>query len=419
MAHFAILSPPFAGHLIPTMMIGRRLRDKGHRVTLVSDVQASSIAKSLDVGFLPLPSSRPVAARRSLMRGIRPIERLFQLSMRQNQITAASHWLIDTPSRIARLGVDALIIEQYVTAGSSIAEFLGLPFATISASLDLREISTHPPGFTPWAYSNAWMAGLRNRLGYQSVRWFMAPIMTVINDWRSRHGLPSLRHYNEFFSPSAHIVQGCVEFDFPREPLLSRFYAGCLTCDTSRPQSSFPWDCLDDRPLVFASFGTISSKRNLPMLQMIARVCAKMPVQLVISRGNWKGDSDSSKGVTFPDRTLVFDFAPQLPLLERAALMVNHGGNNSVIEALANGVPQVICPRSADQPGVAARALRAGVALIHPFGNFSESRLRLVMEQALSEDTFRWKANHLKQSLAKTGGSLGAASFIEKTLLPG
>ena len=155
------------------------------------------------------------------------------------------------------------------------------------------------------------------------------------------------------------------------------------------------------------------------MLELLARVCAKSPVQLVLTRGNWKGEGGGAAAGVFAGDTIPVDFAPQLRLLERAVLMVNHGGNNSVMETLACGVPQIICPRSADQPGVAVRAVRAGVALVHPFGNLSERGLGYLIERVLNEDVFRLKAEGLKQSLAATGGSLGAASFIERALQVG
>ncbi len=416
MAHYAILSPPFAGHLVPILMIGHRLLEKGHRITLVSDERARSVSMLLGLEFVALPAVASSTIRRISWRRIRPIERVLRLSMRHNQRQAAIRWMADAPGLIASLGVDALIVEQYVVGGGSIAEYLGLPFATVSGSLDFQENPAYPPSYTPWAYSDALASRLRNQLGYRAMRWFMAPILSVINDWRRRHGLGFLHHHNEFFSRSAHIVQGCAEFDFPQPLVTWRHYGGCLTCDQSRPQVNFVWDRLDDRPLVFASFGTLYTRKNLPMLELVARVCAKLPVQLVLTRGKWnEGEGDLPNGM-FDGDPIAVDFAPQLRLLERAALMVSHGGNNSTMEALAYGVPQIICPRSADQPGVAARAVRAGVALVHPFGNLSESRLRYSIERVLNEDAFRQRAQGLKHSLAATGGSQASATFIERAL---
>ena len=57
------------------------------------------------------------------------------------------------------------------------------------------------------------------------------------------------------------------------------------------------------------------------------------------------------------------EFLPQVRLLERSAVAVSHGGNNSVTEALTAGVPLLVLPLSTDQFAGAAAVERAGVGL--------------------------------------------------------
>ena len=58
---------------------------------------------------------------------------------------------------------------------------------------------------------------------------------------------------------------------------------------------------------------------------------------------------------------LLRPFLPQVALLDRAALLVTHGGNNSVTEALSAGVPMVVLPFSTDQFAGAAAIEAAGL----------------------------------------------------------
>ena len=58
---------------------------------------------------------------------------------------------------------------------------------------------------------------------------------------------------------------------------------------------------------------------------------------------------------------LLRPFLPQVALLERSALLVTHGGNNSVTEALTAGVPMVLLPFSTDQFAGAAAVEAAGL----------------------------------------------------------
>jgi UDP-N-acetylglucosamine:LPS N-acetylglucosamine transferase len=46
---------------------------------------------------------------------------------------------------------------------------------------------------------------------------------------------------------------------------------------------------------------------------------------------------------------------PQLELLKQTSVCITHAGLNTVLESLAQGVPQVAIPVTYDQPGVAAR----------------------------------------------------------------
>jgi UDP:flavonoid glycosyltransferase YjiC (YdhE family) len=54
-------------------------------------------------------------------------------------------------------------------------------------------------------------------------------------------------------------------------------------------------------------------------------------------------------------------YLPQVALLDRAAVIVTHGGNNSVTEALTAGVPMVVLPFSTDQFAGAAAIEAAGL----------------------------------------------------------
>ncbi len=60
---------------------------------------------------------------------------------------------------------------------------------------------------------------------------------------------------------------------------------------------------------------------------------------------------DQQPGVLgpIPDDWLVRASLPQVALLRHANLLVTHGGNNSVTEALTHGVPMLVLPFSTDQ----------------------------------------------------------------------
>jgi UDP:flavonoid glycosyltransferase YjiC (YdhE family) len=64
-----------------------------------------------------------------------------------------------------------------------------------------------------------------------------------------------------------------------------------------------------------------------------------------------------------PPNVRVVASAPQLAVLRRAHLMLTEGGSNSVKECVHFGVPMLVYPRNADQPGNSARVVFHGLGL--------------------------------------------------------
>ena len=60
-------------------------------------------------------------------------------------------------------------------------------------------------------------------------------------------------------------------------------------------------------------------------------------------------------------QVLTLPYLPQLDLLPHAALLICHGGANSVMEGLAHGVPVCVVPLAYDQPVIGAAVVRAGL----------------------------------------------------------
>jgi MGT family glycosyltransferase len=116
----------------------------------------------------------------------------------------------------------------------------------------------------------------------------------------------------------------------------------------------------DRRPLVVVSLGTFLSAR-VDVLARIAAALRKVDVRVAMAIG----DNDPAALGEIPSDWLVRPSLAQVTLLERAAVLITHGGNNSVTEALTFGVPMLVMPFSTDQFDGAAAVERnlAGIAL--------------------------------------------------------
>jgi MGT family glycosyltransferase len=245
--------------------------------------------------------------------------------------------------------------------------------------------------------------------------------LKIINRYRKDWGLRRWTRIDDGFSQLAQISQLCREFDFSRQEVPASFhYIGSLAADRqAQADDSFPWDRLDGRPLVFASMGTIPGHANLAVLRKVAEACAELPVQLVLALGRWNEQGDSARGKLgkLPGDQILVDFAPQLALLDRAALLVTHAGVNTVLESLTRGVPMVALPRSTDQMGMGARIEYSGVGLGTSFKHCTAKELRGLIERVLAEQTFRHRAEAIGHAIRAAGGARRGAEIAEEALV--
>jgi zeaxanthin glucosyltransferase len=98
--------------------------------------------------------------------------------------------------------------------------------------------------------------------------------------------------------------------------------------------------------------GTLLNGRPEVFRTIIAAIAKHKHLQLVLSIGD---QIDPLQLVPAPKNAIIVKRAPQLDLLKRASVCITHAGLNTVLESLAQGVPQVAIPVAFDQPGVAAR----------------------------------------------------------------
>src|SRR5258708_8775943 len=177
------------------------------------------------------------------------------------------------------------------------------------------------------------MDRLRNRVGMELMENGACLSKANINGYRARWCLPKVHHLGDLFSKVAQISQIPAEFDFPGRKLPSSFhYTGPFVDPEGRTPVDFPWERISsDRPLIYASMGTLQNGFK-HVFHTIAEACAGLGAQLVVSLGGGLEPEDLESLAGYP--SLVRDVR-QLELVRRSALVVNHGGSSTVLEALS------------------------------------------------------------------------------------
>lgn len=412
--NFGIITPPISGHLHPFGALGRELCERGHAVTVfhIADLEGRARAEELD--FVPLGSSdHPRGSQPELLAQLAKLHGLRALRFTIAAVARTTEMMCrEAPAAIKRAKIDALLVDQTEPCGSSIADYLGIPFVTICNALAMNPEPTVPPPFTPWSYNPSGWAQVRNRLGYRMQALVMRPVSQVIARYRREWKLSPLGSVENSFSSLAQISQQPKAFDFPRRGLPASFhYVGPLRRG-KKQNTQFPWEKLDGRPLVYASLGTLQNRR-WPIFNAFAEACAGLDVQLVITHG---GGLTEAEAQSFPGRPVVVSYAPQQEVLTRAALTLTHAGLNTVLDSLTHGVPMIAIPITYEQPAISERIRWSRVGEVVPMKALNPADLKARITSVLSSSVLRRNAIEMRQAILEAGGVARAANLIESVL---
>jgi UDP:flavonoid glycosyltransferase YjiC (YdhE family) len=145
------------------------------------------------------------------------------------------------------------------------------------------------------------------------------------------------------------------------------------------------------------------------MLQRALDAMAPLPVHIVATTG---GIVDVHE-LASPENAVVLPFASHDALMERAALVVGHGGHGTSMRALHHGVPMVLTPAGGgDQPIICALVEDWGVGRRldrDPDG----ATLSAAVEAVLAEPSYRAKARAMGAALHGRDGAELAANALE------
>ncbi len=398
--------------------LGHALRQRGHRVTLVGISDAEHQVRAAGLEYVPIGlEDYPYGSTKKLFNHLGELSGTRALRATVDYFKHSTAMVLQqAPSAMRERGVEAVLIDQTSFAGPTVAHALDLPFVSVSCALLLNSEAAVPPANTGWAYSTAGWARLRNRLGHLLLNKLTRPIADVVIDYRKHHDLPALTNSSQAWSPLAQICQQPAAFEYPRCHLPEYFhFTGPLVDPASRAAAPFPWDVLSSKPLIYASLGTIQNK-HLEVFARIAEACYQLDAQLVIALG---GGSSPEALPPLPGKSIVVEFAPQLELLQQAALTITHAGLNTVLESLSCGVPMVAIPIANDQPGVAARVSWTGSGAVVPIKAVTVQTLRSAINRVWNEPSYRKNAQRLQKAIAASGGVSLAADIVEQAIRTG
>ena len=412
MSRIAFVAPPFLGHLNPMAALASELARRGHAVVHIGIADAEGLAVERGFAFRPVGrSSHPAGHLSSLRR--RMVSGGHPLGIRGvlRDVAASTDMLCrDLPGALRAEGADLLVCDGTEAAGWLVGRHLELPVVTVANALPLNREPSVPPPFTGWSYDPS-PAGLkRNRGGYRVADWLMAGHAAVIERWAATWRLPARRRLDECLSDLAQISQTVAGFDYPRPEGPAHFHpVGPLRTGTRPPRSN------PGRRQGYASLGTLQGGRA-GLFRTLATGLVHAGLDPVIAHG---GALHEAAIAAMPAGAAVHDFVDQDAVLARSAIAVLNGGLNTVMDALAAGVPILAVPIAFEQGAIAARIERAGVGrrmsrlLLGP-GRVAGSVRRILDDPSMAEATGR-----MAVEIAAAGGTARAADIVERVIATG
>jgi zeaxanthin glucosyltransferase len=414
---FISLSVP--GHFNPMSAVARQLQSRNHDVVVLSLPVMEPFARAANLSFIPFGEKEFSTEHTSEVVGT--LSRLKGEEALQFTVSAVARvmkvkWR-ELPKLLSSKGIDALVLDDYDFYSEVVPMYLGMPYAILANALHFDYSGYTPLCVYGWAHENTPEARERNRQGVSKFTQMLIRSNAEMIAEVERAGIkPNWEDPSSLLSDRPCITQCPGEFDFENSHWPEQFhYAGPFHDGEGRPELSFPSYRLTGEPIVYASMGTVQNG-NADVFRTIAAAVAKhKAAQLVLSIGNVLRPEQIGP---VPKNAIIVNHAPQLELLKKASVCITHAGFNTVLEALAQGVPQVAIPVTNDQPGVAARIAAHQTGVVASLETLTLSHLSTLVDEVLNNSMYRDNARKYQQAIAKTNGLSRAASLLEDAFEP-
>ena len=309
--------------------------------------------------------------------------------------------------QLAALGAELVVGDQMEPAGYLLATALGLPFVGLACAVPIDPAPGVPLPFLDWPYEPDAVGKLRRTAAIAGA--LSRRQNQVIAGWAERFGIGPHGSLQDCLG-KVQLAQMVPALDFPRPEPSPFVPVGPLRRAEELAEADLPFAIPEDKPLVFASMGTLLGG-DLKVWRALSVACREAGAALVLTHGGrLSGEEAASLDVHH-----AAAFLPYRPVMRHAALVITHGGSNTVLDALACRAPLLVRPVGFDQPGNLARVRHHGLgeelASLRRPGAIAEQIKRLAADQQT-----RSRCEAVAEALGRAGGAPRAAKLVEGIL---
>ena len=394
---------PAAGHLFPLVPGLLALRERGHDVVVYTDPDLVGAVRDAGIeahGVAPevsaiVPTDHEAKnGRERLARGVEAL------------VTRGKHEIPDLQRAIAEHEPDLLLIDMNAYGAAVAAEASGLPWSIVMPTL----LPLPGRGIPPYGLGLKPMGGpvgrLRDRVLHRMVMGlFDRAMRPEINAMREGLGLAPIDLITDHMQRSDELlVLAGDPLEYPRSDLPAGVrFVGAQLWDP--PAETPDWLLEPGDPWVLVTCST-DYQGDERLAAAAIEALRDEPVRVVVTLAD---AAQGAANLPSAPNARIERFVPHGPILERASVVIAHGGMGIVQKTMAADVPLVVVPFGRDQPEVARRVERAGAGVILPLRRLHAGTLNDAFRAALLLPDTASAAARLRAS----GGASRFADAVE------
>ncbi|CAN5722502.1 glycosyltransferase [soil metagenome] len=415
--HFLLLPFGTSGSVFPFIWLGRKLREQGHRVTLITSPQYQKIALAAGLEFL--------APEQDQLQEMLADPTMWVpgggARVGFKHASRATKFYNEAVEKVmAECGKPDLLIAPMITFGARLArEKHGIPLITVhiypSAMMSAAEVPLVYPSIRHLRRLPFWLRQACFKLPSPFDRFALPEVRQACLEtgvspprrlWKTWHHSPDgvLALYPQWYgAPQRDWPHNTFQWDFPLEDIAAQ-----------QPLEPGLAAFLDagEKPVLFTPGSGHLHARSF--FQTAARLVKHTGCRAVFLTADL-----NQIPANLPDSIYATTYAPFSVLLPKARAMVHHGGIGTLSQCFKAGIPQLLVVMSIDQPDNAERVTKLGAGLGMNAMQFTFEKALPMLKRCLEDESLRHNAGKYAEFLRHQPPIEALVRWVESvSLLP-
>ncbi len=395
-----------AGDVNPFIGIGVALRQRGHRVTLITNEIFSQAAQHAGLEFIAMGNAAEVDAALDdprMWHPIRSFEFVVERAVAPN--LERLHALL-----VRHASANTVVAASSLCFGARVAqETHGLPLATVHLQPALLRslVDYGTLGMLP--------------MGPRTPRWLKRAVFRLsdvlitgrhlnppLNAFRARFGLPPVRDVFGGYVHSPQLVLALfpewlapAQPDWPRNTHQTGFVLYDAGNNNAVPEGVEEFLASGPPPVVITPGSAAATLNDFFKQSIEACRLANVRAMLVTNFAQQLPPK-------LPRDVRAFPYVPFSKVLHRSAAIVYHGGIGTLAQAVRARIPQLVVPQAYDQPDNAARVERLNLGKSIPAHRYTAARAARALRDLLESPT-------LTRTLGECAARMDPAAALTRT----